>query len=374
MNTTLNPKERFRKGFVLVLTITYLIVFISIIDGFIEALLLAAVFSGIVYPIFSRLQWFLKGRNTLASLMTLVISLVAIIVPLLFLLGLVAEQAIEVADTVKPMIEQRLDNPTPDDRELPNWIPFAEQLEPYRDDITAKLAELAGKTGMYLAESLARLSQGTFVFFLNLFVMLYAMFYFLNNGPVLIRQIMDYGPLTHDDKEKMLEVGLSVSRATVKGTLIIGIIQGALGGVGFAVAGIGAAVFWGALMAVLSILPGIGATLVWFPAVVYLLMSGHMVAGVGLLIWSAGVVGTIDNFLRPFLVGRDTKMPDLLILLSTLGGLGLFGASGLVLGPICAALFMTVLSIYSRVFADWLDLDRQIEEPAEAPPSDGQAG
>jgi len=370
MNTTINPKERFRKGFVLVMTIAYAVVFIAIIGGFIEALLLAAVFSGIVYPIYCRLQRMLGGRNTMASLTTLAISLVAILVPLLFLLGLVAEQAIEVADAVKPMIEQRLDNPAPGERELPGWIPFADKLKPYHDDITAKLAELAGKTGVYLAASLARLSQGTFVFFLNLFVMLYAMFFFLINGPVLIRQIMDYGPLTHDDKEKMLKVGLSVSRATVKGTLVIGIIQGTLGGVGFAVAGIDAAVFWGAIMAVLSILPGIGATLVWLPAVVYLLMAGHMVAGLGLLVWSAGVVGTVDNFLRPFLVGRDTQMPDLLILLSTLGGLSLFGASGLVLGPICAALFMTVLSIYSRVFADWLNPERQIEDQ----PIDEQAG
>ena len=370
MNTTISPKERFRKGFVLVITIAYGIVFIAIIGGFIQALLLAAVFSGIVYPIYCRLQRMLGGRNTMASLTTLVILLVAILLPLMLLLGLVAEQAIEVADAVKPLIEQRLDNPTPSEHALPSWIPFADKLEPYRDTIRTKLAELAGKTGVYLAESLARLSQGTVVFFLDLFVMLYAMFSFLINGPALIHRMMYYAPLSHDDKEKLLKVGLSVGRATVKGTLIIGIIQGTLGGVGFAVAGIDAAVFWGAVMAVLSILPGIGTTLVWLPAVVYLLMAGGMVAGLGLLAWSAGVMGSVDNFLRPVLVGRDTQMPDLLILLSTLGGLGLFGLSGLVLGPICAALFMTVLSIYCRVFADWLDPDPQIEDP----PIDEQAG
>jgi len=152
-----------------------------------------------------------------------------------------------------------------------------------------------------------------------------------------------------------LQVGLSVSRATIKGTLIIGIIQGTLGGIGFAVAGIGSAVFWGALMAILSVLPGIGSALVWVPGVIYLLLTGNVVAGVLLAAWCAGVVGTIDNVLRPILVGRDTEMPDLLILLSTLGGLSLFGASGLVLGPVLAALFMTVLAIYSRVFAEYLE-------------------
>jgi predicted PurR-regulated permease PerM len=245
-------------------------------------------------------------------------------------------------------------------------MPFSDELAPYRDDIMAKLAEFAGKIGAFLAASLARLSEGTVLFFFQLFIMLYAMFFFLVSGPSLLARILDHAPLSRRDREKMLAVGLSVSRATVKGTLIIGIIQGTLGGLGFAVVGIEAAVFWGAVMAVLSILPGIGATLIWAPAVVYLLLSGQTLAGLGLLVWSAGVVGTIDNFLRPVLVGRDTELPDLLILLSTLGGLALFGASGLVLGPMLAALFLTVLAIYSEVFADWLNVEAQPEAPPAA--------
>jgi len=362
MNTAIDPKERFRKGFVLVMTFAYASIFFMMISGFIMALLLAAVFSGIVYPLYSRLNSMWGGRSTLASLMTLLISLVVIVVPLIFLLGLIAEQAIEVTEEVKPWIEQQLDESAQGTHETSSWLPFADKLEPYREKITTKLAEFAGNTGVYLASSLGKLTQGTAVFFLNLFVMLYAMFFFLVSGPALIETIMSYAPLSQTDKQKMLQVGLSVSRATVKGTLVIGIIQGTLGGLGFAVAGIDAALFWGAVMAVLSVLPGIGATLVWAPAVIYLLISGETVAGLGLLAWSAGVVGTIDNFLRPILVGRDTEMPDLLILLSTLGGLGLFGVSGLVLGPILAALFMTILAIYSRVFADWLNPDQQSQD------------
>ncbi len=362
MNTGINPKEQFRKRFVLVLTLAYAVMFLAMIGGFVEALLLAAVFSGILYPLYCWLQQKLGGRNTLASLTTLVIALVAMIVPLMFLLGLVAEQAIEVTDEVQPWIEQELSKSDQYQDELPSWIPFADKLEPYREKITTKVAEFAGNIGVYLASSLAKLSEGTMVFFLNLFVMLYAIFFFLIHGPSLLDKLLSYMPLSRTDHEKMLSVGLSVSRATVKGTLVIGLIQGALGGLGFAVAGIDAAVFWAAIMAVLSVLPGIGATLVWAPAVVYLLMTDQTLAGLGLLVWSAGVVGTVDNFLRPVLVGRDTQMPDLLILLSTLGGLMLFGAAGLVLGPILAALFMTVLAIYSRVFADWLNQD---------PPTDG---
>jgi len=363
METMMESRERFRNGFVLVMTVIYVIAFLALISGFTVPLLLAAVFSGIVYPLYSRLQKVLGGRNTLASLTTLLISLIVIVVPLMFLLGLVAEQAIQVTEEVKPWIQQQLSESPQDESKLPSWIPFAEKLEPYQEEINAKVAEIAGKTGVYLADSLVKLTQGTVVFFLDLFVMLYAMFFFLIKGPSLMETIMGYMPLSQTDKQKMVQVALSVSRATVKGTLVIGIIQGTLGGLGFAVAGIDAAVFWGAVMAVLSVLPGIGATLVWAPAVVYLLMSGQTVTGLGLLVWCAGVVGTVDNFLRPMLVGRDTEMPDLLILLSTLGGLVLFGASGLVLGPMLAALFMTVLAIYNRVFADWLNPDSPIEEP-----------
>ena len=357
MNTTISPKDRFRKSFVVVMTLAYAVMFFALIIGFGEALLLAAVFSGVVYPLYHWFQNAMGGRNTLASLMTLLTSVIVILIPLIFLLGLIAEQAVEVAKEVRPWIEQQLSASGQDELALPGWVPFADRLEPYRDDIMAKLGEFAGNVGAFLGSSLARLSEGTVVFFLNLFVMLYAMFSFLINGPALLNRIMGYAPLSQADKEEMLRVGLSVSRATVKGTLIIGIIQGTLGGLGFAVVGIEAAVFWGAVMAVLSILPGIGATLIWAPAVIYLLMTGQTLPGIGLLVWSAGVVGTIDNVLRPTLVGRDTQMPDLLILLSTLGGLALFGASGLVLGPILAALFMTVLAVYSRVFADWLNPD-----------------
>ena len=357
MNGEFTAKERFRKKFVLILALLYVVAFIALIYGFLEALLLAAIFSGLVYPLYKRFQKLTGERNTLSSLMTLLVSVLVVILPLFFLLGLIAEQALGITEMVAPWIEKQMGHSSTANPTLPDWFPFADKLAPYSDQISAKLAELAGKIGVVMASGLAHLSGGAAAFFLQLFVMLYAMFYFLVSGPTLMDKILSYLPLTKGDKEKMIEVGLSVGRATIKGTLIIGIIQGTLGGIGFAVAGIGSAVFWGAVMAVLSVLPGIGATLIWAPAVIYLLLSGKTIAGICLLIYCAGVVGTIDNFLRPMLVGRDSEMPDLLILLSTLGGLALFGASGLVLGPILAALFMTVLAIYSRVFADWLKFD-----------------
>ena len=127
--------------------------------------------------------------------------------------------------------------------------------------------------------------------------------------------------------------------------------------------GIKGAVFWGTVMVVLSIIPAIGTGLVWVPAAVYLFATGQVGAGIGLTVWCVGVVGTADNFLRPRLIGKDTKMPDLLVLLGTLGGLSLFGAVGVIIGPVVAALFITIWEIYGAAFKDVLT------EPKEAVPA-----
>ena len=152
----------------------------------------------------------------------------------------------------------------------------------------------------------------------------------------------------------MLARFTSITRATVKGTLVIGAIQGALAGVAFWVAGIDGAALWGTIMTILSIIPGIGAPLVWVPVVIVLFLNGQYLTATLLLVWCAAVVGTIDNFLRPVLVGRDAKMPDLLILIGTLGGLFLFGPIGFIVGPIICGLFLTVWDIYGATFKEVL--------------------
>jgi predicted PurR-regulated permease PerM len=181
-----------------------------------------------------------------------------------------------------------------------------------------------------------------------------------------------YLPLPPEDETRMVDRFMSVSRATIKGTIIIGAIQGALGGVAFAVVGINGAAVWGTVMALLSAIPGLGHALVWVPAVIYLAATGQWGAFIGLFIWCAGVVGSVDNFLRPWLVGKDTQLPDLIILVSTLGGLLLFGPLGFILGPIVAALFVTVWDLYGAAFEDLLppvpDPPASIAEFTSSPP------
>ncbi len=208
--------------------------------------------------------------------------------------------------------------------------------------------------GGYLVGSASALTAGTAGLLLNFFVMLYAMFFFLKDGSRILEKIFYYMPLSHDDEVRMLQRFISVTKATVRGTLLIGLIQGSLAAIAFYFAGIQGVAFWGTIMVILSIVPGIGAALVWVPAVIYLYISGQPVAATAVAIWCAAVVGTVDNVLRPTLVGKDAEMPDLLILIGTLGGLFLFGPIGFIVGPVVCGLFLTAWDIYGAAFADIL--------------------
>jgi predicted PurR-regulated permease PerM len=237
---------------------------------------------------------------------------------------------------------------------LSSKLPLPDFLAPYETQIYAKIGEWTSLVGQFLFKTVTMATRGTASFLLDLFVMLYAMFFFLRDGHGILSQILYYVPLHTEDELRMVEKFVSVTRATIKGSLVIGILQGSLAGGAFALAGVPAAAFWGTVMAVLSIIPGLGTALVWVPAAAWLYLSGETVEAIGLAVWCIAVVGMVDNIVRPSLVGRDTQMSDLMILLSTLGGLLFFGAPGLLIGPILAGLFITVWEIYGEAFSAYL--------------------
>ena len=164
----------------------------------------------------------------------------------------------------------------------------------------------------------------------------------------LLSGIFSCIPVSNEDREQLTNTFSSVARATLKGTLIIGIVQGGLAGASFAIAGIQGAIFWSAVMAVLSIIPGVGTAIVWVPTVIILGLTGHVGAAIGIGLWCGIVVGTADNVLRPMLVGKDTKMSELMVLVTTLGGLTFCGAAGIVVGPVIGALFTTIWSLWKN--------------------------
>jgi predicted PurR-regulated permease PerM len=233
-------------------------------------------------------------------------------------------------------------------------LPGVDRLEPYHDEILARLGNAVASLGQYLFQGLSSTTRGTVSFLFQFFLFLYSVYFFLLDGERYLRRILQFLPLTHEQEMRMLEKFTSVTKATIKGTLFIGFLQGLLAGAALGLVGIQGWVFWSAVMMLLSIIPGLGVALVWVPAAVYLLAVDRIIAAIVVAVWCAVVVGSIDNLLRPRLVGRDTRMPDLLILFSTLGGLMMFGIVGFVIGPILAAIFVTLWDIYGVVFQDVL--------------------
>jgi predicted PurR-regulated permease PerM len=306
-----------------------------------------------------------------AAILSVVLVLLTVVAPLLGLAGVIAGEAAAVAQSAGPWVKERLGSQADLDGYLRRQ-PFYPRIEPYRRQVLEASGEAASRIGHFLVNGVSAAAKGTVGFLLHLSIMLYALYFFLVGGAGAVEKAISYVPLPAKQMRMLLDKFVSVSGATLKGTLLVGIVQGALAGVGFAAAGIPHSVFWATVTAVLSILPGIGTGLVWVPAAIFLAVTGRLGAGLGLTAWCLVVVGTADNFLRPRLVGRDTEMPDLLILVSTLGGLTLFGAAGFLIGPVVAALFLAVWDLYRAEFRGYLD-------PAGTNPpigvdSPGQAG
>ncbi len=370
-------RDVIHKTFLMMLVLFITALFIFMIRPFLMALLLAGIFSALAHPLFRRLTRALGGRQNLASAITLLLIVLVILLPLTGLLGVVTAQAIKVGQSVTPWVQAQLASPDA----ISQWLselPLYEQVAPYRDTIIQKAGELVATMTRFLVNGVQAATMGTVNFIFMQFILLYAMFFFLVDGHKLLEKILYYIPMENDDERRMLDRFTSVSRATLKGTAVIGVVQGGLAGIAFAVVGIPSAVFWGTLMAVLSIIPGIGTALVWGPAAVILAAKGNWGSAIGLALFCGVVVGSIDNLLRPRLVGKDTEMHDLLILFSTLGGIALFGFIGFIIGPIIAALFVTIWEIYGVVFKEVLpevsSLLRGPKVKSEAPVDDASAG
>lgn len=355
----------FRKVFVIVLVTGISLLFGTMTWPFLKPLFLAAILSGFLYPVYRSLRKLYRGNKSAASVTTILLLIVLIMGPLSAFIGLVARQAIDISNKGIPWLRDHIESGSLSeyrDRLFDKLPPFVQEQLPQQSELLDMLGGTIQTIGNFLFNSASQLTAGAAGFLLAVFVMLYAMFFFLIDGPKILDRILYLMPLRPDEEEKMLDRFLSVTRATIKGTLIIALVQGLLGGIGFAVAGIQGAAFWGTIMGILSLIPIVGTPIVWVPGGLLLLLNGQIWAGILLLAWGGIVVSSVDNILRPILVGQDTKMPDLLILIGTLGGLYVFGALGILVGPIVCGLFLTALDIYASTFKNALPVTHSEEQ------------
>ena len=337
------------------LTMVFIIsaVFLVMIRQFLMPIFMAGLFSAMARPVHKWLSKKTGNRGNLASVIMIAGVVLLVLIPLSLLIGVVVGQAVRVGQSVTPFVQTFIKEPTTIGLYLEK-IPYYEQIIPYKEDIIQKLGELVGTISSFLVNSLQSATITTMTAVFGIIIMLYVMFYFLSMGDVLLNKILYFLPLNDDDEKRLLGRFTSVARATIKGTLIIGLMQGFICGVAFALSGIDGPVFWGSVMAVTSVVPAFGTALVWGPALIIFALLGNWKGVLILAVICGGISGNLDNLVRPKLVGKDTEMHDLFVLFGTLGGLAMFGILGIIIGPIIAALFITIWEIYGVTFKDVL--------------------
>ncbi len=355
-------------SFLLVLVLVSLL-FLYLLKPFFSPVFWACVITILFYPLYQLLQsrW---QRPNLSALTTLVVCVLVGVAPMLFLVNSMVDEATELYH----LLESGELDPAEYLEKVREGFPFVQGLlDRFNVDLSLikeTLTNSAGSVSRWAAQNTLSIGQNMLQFIVSLALMLYLVFFLLRDGPMLINLMIRALPLGDERERHLFNKFAEVTRATVKGNLVVAIIQGSLGGIIFAVLGINGAVFWGAVMVLLSLIPVVGASLIWGPVAVYLFAVGSWEKGMILTVFGAGIIGLVDNLLRPVLVGRDTKLPDYLVLLSTLGGFALFGMNGFVIGPLIAVLFIAFWQIFILEFNTFPDNAPQDRIPQDIVPKD----
>jgi len=319
---------------------------------FLSAILTAAILAAT----FQRPYKFIlsKIKNTsVSSMLTCVLVLLVIILPVMTVLGLVANEMSGVYQklvTNNNFYQNRLVEVV--DEMKSSQLALSFNLDQFfEQDKVSQSIQNIGNTALTIIQKIYQNVIGSVIW---IFVMYFSLYYFLIEGKSVIEKVMYLSPLKDKYEKELTHKFTSMTRATLKGTIIVGIVQGFLGGLMFWIAGIPSFVVWGVIMVILSIIPAIGSGIVWAPVGIVLLFVGNIWQGIFVLTFGGIFISFIDNILRPKLVGKDTEMHPLLVFFATLGGLITFGIIGFIIGPVIMALFLALWEIYGKEFKSQL--------------------
>lgn len=321
-----------------------------VLAPFFSTVLWGAILALIFQPVQRRLAIRLGGRRNLAAFITLTICLVIVILPLTFVASTLIK---EITFAYSQVRSGSLDIGAFFSRVV-HALPQSAQSLLARYDLMdlpglqQRLSAGAAQISQFVATRALSVGQITLQFAVSFFVMLYLFFFLVRDGREISTFVRDAIPLDEQHKLHLIRKFTTVIRATVKGNLAVALVQGVLGGFALWTLGIQGALLWGFVMMLLSLLPAEGASLVWGPVAIYFFSTGAIAKGLGLAIFGVIVIGTVDNVLRPVLVGKDTRLPDWVVLISTLGGISLIGINGFVIGPLVAALFISCWDLLRR--------------------------
>lgn len=342
--------QRVKRNIFFLLVAAVTLGFFSLIGPFLLTVFWAAVLAVIFYNVYRRIRVWLNGREGVAAGITTVIVVLFVIIPLALITLALVNQAIAVAGDIETgnlnttvLIDYVDDN-------VPSIQNYLNSYGLSTDDIRLRVNEAAAQLGQ-LAGGWALSVGGSILNILIQFsLVVYLLYFFLKDGSEINRILIDTIPMGDVRERTLFRRFAQVARATLKGTLIVAFVQGAIGGILFAALGIPAALLWGVAMMLLALLPVGGSAIIWVPAAIILFIQGSVTAAIIIVVVGVLIIGLVDNLLRPLLVGRDTKMPDYVVLISTLGGITYFGLSGFVLGPTVAAFFITIWEMMGKQY------------------------
>jgi predicted PurR-regulated permease PerM len=342
--------ERVEQSTFLILLALVTTLFLVLLRPFFAPLLWACIIAVLFHPaqLWLTRRW--GERPNVTALVTLLACVVLVVIPVLFLLASFLQQGLWVFEQIQSGQLQPgkfIDNIR---SAFPAVQGLLERFDIDMDTVRENATTAALAASQFLARNALAVGQGTFGFVLKLMLMLYVAFFLLRDGRALVDKLVHAIPLGDERERMLLQKFAEVARATVKGNLVVAVVQGALGGLIFWILGLPAALLWAVVMTVLSLIPAVGAGLVWLPAAIYLYAVGEWISATVLIAYGVLIIGLADNVLRPLLVGRDTKLPDWMVLLSTLGGIAMVGINGFVIGPLIAVLFVAFWQIFSREF------------------------
>lgn len=329
-------------GLILILTIAILYLF----QPFFYPIFWAAVVTIMFYPHYEWLNRYLKMPTLNAAIMVAVVIL-TIFIPLTLIVTLL------VTTSVNLFQEYSQTTAVPNIQGIAVWLSHT-PLSPYLQTIQTYWVSSAAAIGKsingFALSSLQHITQNSARFIFQFFLMFYTLFFFFRDGEKILLRFMHLSPLGEKYERMLYKSFTSTARATIKSTFIVGGVQGALGGLIFWITGVPGALILGVLMTALCLIPAFGAFIIWLPTGLLMLAFGHVWEGITILIFGSLVLSTIDNFLRPPLIGKDTQMHPLMVLFSTLGGIFLFGISGFIIGPVIASLYLSIITIYDHYY------------------------
>ncbi len=329
------------------------IVVFFVFQPFLTAIIAAAILSILFKPAYrfcTRLLW---GSEIAGSLAACIAVALLIVTPIVFTLSLAVAEANNLYHTVAEA--RTLEEVVQSSASYLSERPYAQYLFPQGTFNPDRIAEdLKQLTENALGVLQAAYQSVTHLVFW-VFVMFFTLFYLFIDGERAFAYLQRLLPLRDEHEKLLADKFISISRATLKGTLVVGTTQGLLGGLAFWIAGVPSPAIWGLLMIILAMIPLVGSALIWAPAGIILLLTGSLWQGVFVLAFGMGVISVIDNILRPKLVGKDTQMHPLMIFFAILGGIGFFGLPGFVIGPILVSLFLALWEIYAIEFKSQLE-------------------